>query len=292
MAGRAPNFHPARCPAGAGDSFGFRISDFGFRICRLGLALLLAIAPALGAEQAALLAGRPEPPGNGLPPNLDPVQAGWELAAQLRSMIPAENSRYSGTLKTRQPEAKITTVPVMVATTVNDPSWQVVYETAGSGSLPPERLTIIHAPDQPVAYLYATGTNLGQPARLAGDQANRPFAGSVFWLSDLGLEFFHWPEQRLTKIEMRQSRSCRVLESRRPRPPAGGYLRVLSWIDVETSGLICAEAYDAQNKLLKEFTVKGIQEVQGKWQLKDIRIRNVQTKTTTNLEYDPNKSGP
>jgi hypothetical protein len=139
-------------------------------------------------------------------------------------------------------------------------------------------------------YLYATGTNLDQPARLTGPRANRPFAGSVFWLSDLGLEFFHWPEQRLIKYEMRHSRSCRVLESRQAPPPAEGYSRVLSWIDVETGGLISAEAYDPRNKLLKEFTVKGLQKVQNKWQLKDIRIRNAQTKAVTELEYDADKA--
>jgi hypothetical protein len=249
--------------------------------------LLLGLAAALGAEAGSPFAARPDTPGAGLPPNLDPVAAGQELAAQLRLMIPAESTRYTGALKTREPETKKnTTVPVMVTSQVKEPSWQVVYETGPKAPVTPERLTILHAPGQLNVYLYGAGATLNQPARLAGDQANRSFAGSVFWLADLGLEFFHWPEQRLIKYEMRHSRSCRVLESRPARVSPGGYARVLSWVDVETSGLVSAEAYDAHTKLLKEFKVDSLVKVEGKYQLKGMRIRNVQTKAVTELVYD------
>ena len=36
----------------------------------------------------------------------------------------------------------------------------------------------------------------------------------------------------------------------------GSYARVLSWIDFETSGIILAEAYDQNGKLLKEFSIQ------------------------------------
>ena len=256
----------------------------------LAACIFLCLTTARGAGLASPAAGRPEPAAPALPPNLDPVRAGQELAAQLRAMLPPESTRYTGRLRTREPDKKLTrTAPVTVTTTITDLTWQVVYETAPGAPLPPERLAITHAPDTPNAYVYGSGTNINQPARLTGEAADRPFAGSVFWLSDLGLEFFHWPRQRLVKYEMRHSRSCRVLESRPGRPNAAGYARVLSWVDVDTAGLVAAEAYDAHNKLLKEFDVRSLLKVEGRYQVKDVRLRDVQTKAVTELEYDPDQ---
>ena len=83
-----------------------------------------------------------------------------------------------------------------------------------------------------------------------------PFAGSDFWIADLGLEFFHWPEQKILKKEFRRGRGCMVLESTNPNPSTNGYSRVDSWIDKESGGIVQAKAYDAKGKLLKEFYPK------------------------------------
>jgi len=153
-----------------------------------------------------------------------------------------------------------------------------------------ERLTIIHAPGRPNEYLYSSGTNTSdRPILLADDLAARPFAGSDFWLMDLGLEFFHWPEQRLLKPEMRHNRSCRVLESINPASDPAGYARVVSWIDLETDGLVCAEAYDRGNRLVKEFSVGSFRKVEGRYQLQDMKIRNAKTGRRTELEFDLKK---
>ena len=128
-----------------------------------------------------------------------------------------------------------------------------------------------------------------RPISLADDLAARPFAGSDFRVMDLGLEFFHWPEQRLLKPEMRHNRSCRVLESTNPASDPAGYARVVSWIDVETDGLVCAEAYDRGNRLVKEFSVGSFRKVEGRYQLQDMKIRNAKTGRRTELEFDLKK---
>lgn len=113
-----------------------------------------------------------------------------------------------------------------------------------------------------------------------------PFADSDFWIADLGLEFFHWPEQKILRHEMRRGRSCKVLESINPSPSTNGYSRVVSWIDNESGGIVHAEAYDAKDKLLKEFDPKSFKKVNGQWELQDMEIRNVQTGSRTRLEFD------
>jgi len=85
---------------------------------------------------------------------------------------------------------------------------------------------------------------------------------------------------------MRRGCSCKVLESTNPNPSINGYLRVVSWIDNESGGIVYAEAYDAKDRLLKEFDPKSFKKVNGQWELQDTEIRNVQTGSRTRLEFD------
>ena len=116
-----------------------------------------------------------------------------------------------------------------------------------------------------------------------------PFANSDFWLADLGLEFLHWPAQKILHGDTARGRLCKVLESTNPNPSPNGYSRVDSWVDNETPGILHAEAYDANGKLLKVFDPKSFKKVNGQWELQDMEIRNVQTGSRTRLEFDLNK---
>jgi hypothetical protein len=117
------------------------------------------------------------------------------------------------------------------------------------------------------------------------------FARSDFWLCDLGLEFFHWPAQKILPktTNLKRGREYTLLESTNPNPPPNGYSRVLSWVDKESGGILAAEAYDAKGKLLKEFEPKSFKKVNGQWELQEMEIRNVQTGSRTRLEFDLKK---
>ena len=88
---------------------------------------------------------------------------------------------------------------------------------------------------------------------------------------------------------MKRSRGCSVLESTNPNPTTNGYSRVVSWIDEESGGIVQAEAYDFNGKLLKEFAPKSFKKVNGQWELQEMEIRNVQTGSRTRLEFDLKK---
>jgi hypothetical protein len=125
--------------------------------------------------------------------------------------------------------------------------------------------------------------------KLDGNKATNSFAGSDFALLDLGLEFFSWPTQVVVMREMRKGRGCDVLESRPAQP--GLYSRVVSWIDQESRaqgqpGLLMAEGYDRNGKLLKEFEIKSFKKVGGRWEVSEMEIRNRQTKGSTRLQFD------
>ncbi len=245
--------------------------------------LLVVCALALRTGYPACAAGKPGQSSNA---------EGQALAAELRSTRPVENLEVRGLLKTRDAEGRRTRVPFRYRFVNGEKSWQNVYETEDSVGGSPEKVVVIHKEDQPNLYLHSRGNGpdrpAGDPVALTGDQAMIPFANSEFWLADLGLEFLHWPEQRLVdeaKIKMRKGRPCRVLESINPRPGAPGYMRVRCWIDAEKRQPILAEAYGPDNKLMKEFEIGSVTKVNGQWELKNMEMRDAKTDSLTILEF-------
>ena len=209
---------------------------------------------------------------------------GRNLVQQLLNQTPVKDSTNSGVLIIRDSKGKYTEIPMRFQihiTEMNSLNWLSNYQTTTTNKN--FRLIVVHSGNQPNSYRsFEDGVwkNSGE------NEIMTPFAASDFWIADLGLEFFHWPEQKILKHEMRRSQACKVLESTNPNPSANGYSRVVSWIDNESGGIVHAEAYDANGKLLKEFDPKSFKKVNGQWELQDMEIRNVQTGSRTRLEFD------
>jgi hypothetical protein len=221
-----------------------------------------------------------------------PADEGQNLAAELRDQPPAEALATQGRLRRRDPEGKWGD-PLLVRMDVTPAGngWNSIYRAFALDGKPIETLAVRHTIGRPNQYDRWTGQDVAKlgaapTASLVGPGAALPFASSDFWLTDLGLEFLHWPQQRILKNEMRKGRSCKVLESLAPDPQAGGYARVLSWIDIEHRGLLRAEAYDAKRRLIKEFSIGNFKKVNGRWQLKSMEIRNEATDARTRLEFE------
>jgi hypothetical protein len=220
-----------------------------------------------------------------------PDEEGQALAAELRTEQPTEALTTAGLLRVRDPNGKWgEAIPVRLEITPGTGYWQTRYLALTTNQVPFETLIVTRSDGAPTRYDH---TRAGEPGRptgaavtLTGDAAAIPFAGSEFWLSDLGLEFLHWPQQRVLRHEMRKGRSCKVLESLNSSSSATNYARVLSWIDIEHRGILRAEAYDRDRRLLKEFSIGSFKKVDGRWQLKSMEIRNEKTDARTRLEFD------
>ena len=213
---------------------------------------------------------------------------GRNLAQQLLEQIPATNFVQNGIFAIRDGKGNRSEIPFRFQTSVTSTIWSTTYETISESNH--VSLVVIHETGKANRYELYNGAPLALalPKFLAGNETMIPFANSDFWIADLGLEFFHWPEQKILKKENRRSRACEVLESTNPEPSTNGYSRVVSWIDEESGGIVHAEAFDAHNKLLKEFDPKSFKKVNGQWELQEMEIRNVQTGSRSRIEFDLN----
>ena len=216
-------------------------------------------------------------------------RAGRALSADLLAQKPSENATNAGLLTIYPAEGAPRGIPVRFEIFTTPTNWVSTYEAApGNGAV--VKLTVLHTDGQPNQYLLGEppgpGATNAAPRQLPGDQTMVPFAGSDFWVGDLGLEFFHWPTQLLVKKEMRRSRFCNVLRSQNPAPGPGAYARVDSWLDSESGGVVMAKAYDLHGQLLKDFEPKEIRKIHGQWQLEGMEIRNLHTGSRTRIEFN------
>jgi Outer membrane lipoprotein-sorting protein len=221
--------------------------------------------------------------------NLSDAQIqGRQLAQQLCEARPAESITNTGVLEIRDGKGNRTNYPVKCEVMVGPTNWWCIYDATQKRK--PDQpifvytLSVTHSEHEQNNYIAFVDCGLG--TAISNCETMFPFRHSDFWIADLGLEFFHWPEQRILKHEMRRGRACKVLESTNPNPTTNGYSRVVSWIDNESGGIVQAEAYDFKNKLLKEFAPKSFKKVNGQWELQEMEIRNDQTGSRTRLEFD------
>jgi len=218
---------------------------------------------------------------------------GRDLARQLLELRPAENYTNTGVLKIRDPKGKRIEIPVESKTIVTETNWQSIYKaTLNNNSNAPGavKLTVMRDGWKPNQYeiveSFGIVDTLNRVKSLLGTATMIAFVHSDFWLADLGLEFLHWPAQKVLKHEMRRGQACKVLESTNPAPSTNDYSRVVSWIDNDSGGIVHAEAFDAKGKLLKEFDPKEFKKVNGQWQLQEMEIRNVQTGSRSRIEFN------
>jgi hypothetical protein len=219
-------------------------------------------------------------------PPLSPAEGAREAKALVAEMLaerPEQNSTNVGVLKIRDGESNQRQIPLKIVTLVTPTNWQQIYEASATPSSSAVTFTIIHTAGSPNQYLLSTSGSA--PKHLTPAELMVPFAGSDFWLADLGYEFLHWPKQTVIKNDMRHSRACKVLESINPNASSGGYTRVVCWITVEKPHApVHADAYDAGR--FKQFDPKNLEKVNGVYQIESVEMRNSKTGSHTVLEFD------
>jgi len=217
----------------------------------------------------------------------DPVAAGHELVTRLLALRPTESVTNEAVLRVRVNKTNEFEVPLRIEVCVGETNWSTIYRTLpGTNSMATFTLTVRRQ---------VSGSNIYELRRDIGDSveskqvadvdAMTPFAGSDFWLGDLGMVFLHWPTQRLLKKELCRGQSCDKLESLAPAGQTNGYVRVISWFDIDTGGPVLVEAYDAGGKILKEFKPNDFKKVNGQWQVEELEMNNLRTGSRSYLRF-------
>ena len=119
--------------------------------------------------------------------------------------------------------------------------------------------------------IYRAATNevlIVQPVRgetryfLGGAKRTARLLGSEFTYYDLGLPFLHWPDPKYVGEDRVRGRDCQVVEVRAASEP---YSRVKMWIDQEYFALLRAEAFDADDGLVKRFAISSFKRIGEVW---------------------------
>jgi hypothetical protein len=207
---------------------------------------------------------------------------GRALAQKIFELQPTENLTNTGVIKIKDGAGNKSEIRFEMRIKAELTNWYAIYTTLSTNSPDNnEELWVAHPSSNKFSYGYS------------GNKATKfeSFASSDFSADDLSLCFLYWPAQKVLPkpTNLVRGREYTLLESTNPNPSTNGYSRVLSWIDKETGGILQAEAYNANGKLLKEFAPKSFKKVNGQWELQEMEIRNVQTGSRTRLEFDLNK---
>jgi hypothetical protein len=263
---------------------------FGFRISNFVILLLLLSSLSLFAQS------KPSPM---LPtPPIDRAEGEKQARALVSALLaqrPTQNYTNTQVVRIHPKKKPQQEIPVLFLIIPTPTNFSNIYELTGS-SAAGTTLSIVHTPNQPNEYFLRLPVAPGAPTsvarRLTPAELNLPFAGSDFSIGDLGLEFLHWPQQRILRKEIRMKLSCVVLQSTNPNPIPGAYSRVETWIDAnqpDKTVIVRADAYDLNNKLLKQFEPKKVEKINGAYQLEEMEMRNVQTGSRTRIEFNLDK---
>ena len=207
----------------------------------------------------------------------DSLPDGQDLARSIRDAIPTESASLEATMEVTLRDRKRIKTPLTIQTKpLGQADCLMTYETKpseGNGEYWIVRRILAKRNEYRVDK---------ETKRLAKrEDFEIGLARSSFTLSDLGLEFLHWPKQKTIGKQRRKSRSCHVLES--SRSDSEGTLRVLSWVDIKSGGILAADFYSADGKVRKRFSVKGLTKKDGHWQVDEMEMRDVAERTRSRL---------
>jgi hypothetical protein len=178
------------------------------------------------------------------------------------------------------------TVPLRIEVTVSADKWTTTYVQAETAGQREYRYTVVRNLDGSTKYQVQPDIESDSTAWLQGEAGVVPIAKSDFTLADMGMEFLHWPIQRLLRKEVRRTQSCDKLESIAPNSWTRGYVRVVSWFDIDTGGPVVVEAYDAKGRMVKEFRPTKFQKKDGQYEVEEVEISNLQTKSRSTIRID------
>ena len=127
--------------------------------------------------------------------------------------------------------------------------------------------------------------------KITGAKFDAKVRGTDISYEDLAFKFLYWPTASVEGEDVIVLTSCWRLLCEPPSKSDSQYGKVRVWIAKETGALMKAEAYGHDGRLVRSFTVRSGQKIEGAWMLKQMRIEQPESaragdRQPTYLEVD------
>jgi hypothetical protein len=128
-------------------------------------------------------------------------------------------------------------------------------------------------------------------AKVGGVRFENAVRGTDITYEDLALRFLYWPDATVEGDDTVMTVKCWRVLIKAPAGEKSNYSQVRAWVAQDSGALMKAEAFNAERKVARVFTVRtGQKTSDGLWILKQMRIESVGgfggDRTPTYLELD------
>ncbi|MGI8819279.1 MAG: outer membrane lipoprotein-sorting protein [Chthoniobacterales bacterium] len=114
--------------------------------------------------------------------------------------------------------------------------------------------------------------------KIAGREFTQTVRGTAITYEDLSLRFIYWTNARVLGDDYINTRRVWKLELQPPGRDSQ-YSRVFLWCEQQSGALMRMEGYDWNDKLVKRFEVVSVQQIEGRYLLKQMRIEQIRPET-------------
>lgn len=114
--------------------------------------------------------------------------------------------------------------------------------------------------------------------KISGPEFEQKVRGTAITYEDLALRFLYWPNARVLGDDYINTRRVWKLELLPPGHQSQ-YSRVFLWCEQKSGALLRMEGFDWNGKLAKRFEVVSVQQIEGRYFLKQMRIEELLPET-------------
>ncbi|MDQ6765206.1 MAG: outer membrane lipoprotein-sorting protein [Verrucomicrobiota bacterium] len=111
--------------------------------------------------------------------------------------------------------------------------------------------------------------------KISGAEFDQKVRGTAITYEDLALKFIYWPNARVLGQDYINTRRVWKLELLPPGRQSQ-YSRVFLWCEEQSGALMRMEGFDWNGKLVRRFEVVSVQQIEGHYFLKQMRIEALQ----------------
>ena len=197
-------------------------------------------------------------------------QTGNEILAFVRSRLPADPLKLTGSLKVKAKNGYTkANLPVEMELHWGAANPSATYRIGEPGTKQYQDLTIIWQNGTPT---YAFSDPLQKPTST--------ILGTGITWADLSFAVFWWPNAKLTGETTKINRECHIIEV--PVPNTDQSMRL--WIEKNMGMLLEAQTLDAKGNELNRLRIISIQKMEEMWVAKDLELRDKKTGAKTTLQ--------